>query len=65
MVRCLDGSVDRLAKWTSTGWVLAGNDATIRDDLGAPVVSLVVVGTDLLELGLEQSGNNCWVKKKL
>lgn len=62
-MRRLDGSVDRLAKGTSTGRVLAGNDATVRDDLDAPVVSLVVEGTNLLELGLEQSRNNYWRRK--
>lgn len=60
VMRRLDGSVDRLAKGTGTGRVLAGNDATVRDDLNVPVlVSLVVVGANLIELGLEQSRNNC------
>ena len=54
LVVLLNGGMNGLAKSVSTGRVLSSDDATVRDNLDAPLLNrLVVDGADLLELGLE------------
>ena len=55
----LDGGMDGLTKARGRGRVLTGDDKSVRDDLFAPrLVCLVVVGSPLLQLCLQQHGHH-------